>query len=343
VCHLEHAVRERPHLRAREARIHIAEPKASQAEPLVGALKIRLELRGGEERSAVDEVGAALGRNEDEIADGGTHGPRRHAYLAPDGSRRNARGEGVLHRKVLAAILHRHADASGTPVGVKAVAGHDLGEHDRGIGFLGRGTRERALERQPPSCDGNERGKRRAGLVKRASVGLDAEDGEHRREYVVTIAHGRLLGGLAAAHDGIRREGLEGGGKLRREYLHLAGGVLARDARAHDEAHVLERMAGKRDERLEVAASLRGWVGGQSELLERASHVEHAPKHAHRKRVRERVGRTFHGEHHVAVIVEDDVFQPRCLVMGDVGCQQLGRGRTDAAAQELACCLRHLR
>lgn len=60
VGHLEHAVGKRAHLRPSEPRVSVPEPQAPQAEPLVRALQVCLDLRGRQERPGVLD-GHALG------------------------------------------------------------------------------------------------------------------------------------------------------------------------------------------------------------------------------------------------------------------------------------------
>ena len=336
-------MREGAHLHAREAGVDVTESESAQAEPLVGTLEVRLDLRGREEGASVDEISPPHGRDEDEPAGGGAHRSSRHACLGRDGLRRNSGVRDVLDRTVLSSVENLHPHLGGIVIGVEPVAGHDLGKHDRGVGVLRRGVHERPLEREMMPRHGGKRDERRTRLVERARLRLDAERGEHRREHVVSRAHGRLLRGLSAAHDSVCRERGERRGATRREQLHLAGGSDAGRARANDEADLTERLNGEGHERLELAAPLRRRIGGEAELLEGACHVEDAAEHADGESVRESVGVALDGERHVSLVIEDDVIHQRGAVMADVGGEQLGGRRPDATAQQLTSRERHLR
>ena len=283
---LEHAVREGAHLRSGEAGVCVAQPQAPEAEPLVGALEVRLDLRGGEKRPGI-LGGDALGRRGDALALRGVDPARGRRRLAPLPRGRLSRGGDVLAHEGLRARAHAPGaqgvvDLLRRRVRRKPVAGQQLGHHHRGVALLSVRAKEGPLQNETLPRNAHHRRKAGARLVHRARAGLHAIGVEKGVEHVVGRGDGRLGRGLAKEQERVRGKGGEAGGRSRGHQAGLARGAggnalrSERCPRAGDDVH------GKLHQLGEPNVARLGGVRREPELLQALGHAQYGGEHGGR-------------------------------------------------------------
>ena len=276
---LQDAVGEGAHLGAREAGVAVRQAQPAQAEPLVGALEVGLDLGGGQQRRLVGGR-HALGRRAHERTLVGAHDASGGGTLHGDAPRgladqRRVEREGRLAARRDAPLPEPGGDALGRGVGGQAHGAQHLAHHHAGVGELAVAAEDEALEHDVPAGGAHGREQPRAGAGHGVGRGLDAPGGHDGGERVVGRGHLGLGGRLAHEHDAVLRARGEKRRAAGREEQRLGarGGELGAQAQAHGAAgqHVSADA-----EKLRQADAPRGALGaGHPRLCERLGDGEH--------------------------------------------------------------------
>ena len=305
------------HLGPREAGVGVAQAQAAQAEPLVGALEVGLDLGGGQDRPRA-LGGNPLVRRRDARALLGLDAPGRGDALGALAGRRDAGARDVLaHERLGPRDEGAPEDArelSDPGICPEAVARLELGHHDRGVALLAVRPIERPLGHEGPARGAHRRRKAGAGEVHGLRRPLDAVRLEQRGQDVVRGRDRRRGRGLAEKHDGVDGAGREPGCRARGHDARDAGRARGPPLESQRGARAREGRGRELDQLGKAHAPLGRRVCRDAELLQALGDAEKGGEG------RRRLGRGGGAD----------------LVTLNVGGKELGGGRPQPAAQELA-------